>query len=243
MAVAILSPTAETTDAESLTLARVAERAERYDDMAEYMETRVETGTPLNSEERDMFSTAFKGAVFSRRTAARAAKSFEVAEREEERPINAGISRGYLTKLEAELQAICERVLKLVETILIPGTTEVETKTFYLRMKADYLRYITAFSRGDQREKFAEDAELAYAAGIEEAKALHATHAVRLGLALNFSVFLYEVRGNSKAATETAKAAFQAAHDSIDTATEESRNDALSTMQLMKDNLVLWEGQ
>mmetsp|Transcript_44027 Transcript_44027/g.116438 ORF Transcript_44027/g.116438 Transcript_44027/m.116438 type:complete len:244 (-) Transcript_44027:246-977(-) len=243
MAVAMLSPTAETVDADSLTLARVAERADRYDDMAEFMQTRVETGTPLNSEERDMFSAAFKGAVSSRRTAARAAKSVEVAEREEGRPINAGIASGYLTKLEAELQAICERVLKLVHSILIPGTTEVEAKTFYLRMEADYLRYMTAFSKGDQREKFAENAELAYAAGIEEAKALHATHAVRLGLALNFSVFLYEVRGNTQAATATAKAAFQAASDSIDTATEESRSDALLTMQLIQDNLVLWEGQ
>ena len=70
------------------------------------MQTRVETGTPLNSEERDMFSAAFKGAVSLRRTAARAAKSFEVAERAEGRPINAGIARGYLTKLEAELQVI-----------------------------------------------------------------------------------------------------------------------------------------
>lgn len=39
----------------SLELARVAERAERYDDMADYMQARVMEGQPLDTEERDMF--------------------------------------------------------------------------------------------------------------------------------------------------------------------------------------------
>eukprot|EP00438_Fugacium_kawagutii_P019605 Skav232778 [mRNA] locus=scaffold614:141304:143321:- [translate_table: standard] len=66
------------TGEEAIVLANVAERAERYDDMIEYMKDRVKAGKALSREEREMLSAAFK----------------EEAEKEK----NAALAAGYLSK-------------------------------------------------------------------------------------------------------------------------------------------------
>ena len=54
--------------------------------------------------------------------------------------------------------------------------------------------YIAEFRSGDEKSKAAEEARKAYAEAAEVAKKdLLVTHPIRLGLALNYSVFMYEV--------------------------------------------------
>ena len=69
---------------------------------------------------------------------------------------------------------------------------------------------------------------------------------IRLGLALNFSVFLYEVQCKNQEACSLAKQAFDDAIAELDTLDEESYKDSTLIMQLLRDNLTLWtsdEGQ
>ncbi|CAE7839945.1 jmjd6-b [Symbiodinium sp. CCMP2592] len=122
-------------DAETLvTLARVAERAERYDEMANYMKMRVQMGSILNPEERDMFSAAFKNSLTERRVAVRVADGVEQMETLEGRDAHASLARGYRSKVEAELQSICEDALALLRSNLVPNAEAGEAKTFYLKM-------------------------------------------------------------------------------------------------------------
>lgn len=222
-------------------LARLAERAERYDEMADFMKERVEMSTPLDGEERDMFSAAFKGALTSRRRAVRVASGVEAQEKKDGNGATAALASGYQAKVEAELHGICATVLQLLTVNLIPSSTPGEAKTFYLKMQGDYHRYLAEVAQGDQRQRAAEDAKIAYGAGTSEAASLSSVHPVRLGLALNFSVFQHEVLGDTVGAVETAKAALKAAADNFNEIPEESRNDAYLTIQLLQDNLALWE--
>merc|ERR1712071_623516 len=65
------------------------------------------------------------------------------------------------------------------------------------KMKADYYRYIAEFKTDDAKKAAAENARKAYDEASTIASAgLPVTHPIRLGLALNFSVFQYEVLGN-----------------------------------------------
>merc|ERR1712228_515457 len=101
------------------------------------------------------------------------------------------------TKVEAELQNICDTILGLLDKDLIPKAGSGESKVFYQKMKADYFRYIAEFSDGDAKAKAAENARQAYEEAQKVAqKDLAVTHPIRLGLALNFSVFQYEVLSN-----------------------------------------------
>eukprot|EP00747_Dinoflagellata_sp_TGD_P181848 gnl/TRDRNA2_/TRDRNA2_35832_c0_seq1.p1 gnl/TRDRNA2_/TRDRNA2_35832_c0~~gnl/TRDRNA2_/TRDRNA2_35832_c0_seq1.p1 ORF type:complete len:234 (-),score=65.57 gnl/TRDRNA2_/TRDRNA2_35832_c0_seq1:116-817(-) len=224
----------------SIVLARVAERAERYDEMADFMKERVENGTPLSSEERDMFSAAFKGALSGRRNAVRVAVNVESQEAAEGRAEKAALAAGYRTKVEAELQGICEKAIALLKSSLLPTAPMGEPKTFYLKMKGDYHRYAAEFATGDARTRAADEARQAYTDGTEEATSLPNIHPVRLGLALNFSVFQHEVLGDTQSAIQTAEKALNGAASELANVTEENRGDAYLTMQLLQDNLSLW---
>ncbi|CAI0421997.1 unnamed protein product [Linum tenue] len=104
-----------------------------------------------------------------------------------------------------------------------------QKEVFYLKMKGDYHRYMAEFKVGDERKSAAEDTMLAYKAAQDIALAdLAPTHPIRLGLALNFSVFYYEIQ------------AFEEAIAELDTLGEESYKDSTLIMQLLRDNLTLW---
>lgn len=62
-------------------------------------------------------------------------------------------------------------------------------------MKGDYYRYIAEYAAGDQKSLAAQHALKSYeAAHVLAQESLTSTHPIRLGLALNFSVFYYEIK-------------------------------------------------
>merc|ERR1712217_864499 len=86
-----------------------------------------------------------------------------------------------------------------------------------------------------------ENAKKSYEQASEVAsKGLPVTHPIRLGLALNYSVFLYEVLGNPDEACKMARSAFEDAIAELDNVAEDSYKDSTLIMQLLRDNLTLW---
>merc|ERR1712003_536307 len=124
---------------------------------------------------------------------------------------------------------------------LIAKASTGESKVFYQKMKADYFRYIAEFSDGDAKSKAAENARKAYEEAQKVAeKDLAVTHPIRLGLALNYSVFQYEVLSNPEEACKMARTAFEDAIAELDNVAEDSYKDSTLIMQLLRDNLTLW---
>lgn len=91
-----------------------------------------------------------------------------------------------------------------------------------------------------RRKKIIEDALDSYKAAMEDAKKLRHTHPIKLGLALNFSVFYYEILGYPDIAVTHAKTAFDEALPDLDEVQEDEYADTASIMQLLRDNLTLW---
>ena len=69
---------------------------------------------------------------------------------------------------------------------------------------------------------------------------MKATHPIRLGLALNYSVFYYEIVGSPHLACKLAKNAFDSAIAELDSLEEDEYRDSAAIMQLLRDNLTLW---
>jgi len=221
--------------------AKLAEQAERYDEMAEYMESVGNSADELSVEERNLLSVAYKNAVGSRRAAWRIITSVQEKETHKGNADNAGYAKEFCTKVEAELQKICDNILTLLDQKLIGKASTGESKVFYQKMKADYFRYIAEFTVEEQRSKAAENARLAYEEATKVAHAeLVVTHPVRLGLALNYSVFQYEVLQSPEEACKMARTAFEDAIAELDNVQEESYKDSTLIMQLLRDNLTMW---
>merc|ERR1712014_116397 len=181
------------------------------------------------------------GAVGSRRAAWRIITSVEQKEKSKGNDDNAKFAKEYCGKVEGELDKICDTILKVLDEKLIAKASNGESKVFYQKMKADYYRYIAEFTDGDKKSAAAENARKAYAdAQAVAEKGLAVTHPIRLGLALNYSVFQYEVLSNPEEACKMARTAFEDAIAELDNVAEDSYKDSTLIMQLLRDNLTLW---
>lgn len=197
----------------------------------------------LSIEERNLLSVAYKNVIGSRRASWRVLASIEAKTEDSDKyPIVVGFKE----KIEAELEDICGEILTIIEMELIPKSTNEEAKVFYFKMKGDYHRYLAEFQGGEKRKSSVGAALESYkeASGIA-GKELSPTHPIRLGLALNYSVFHYEIMNSPNEACDLAKQAFDDAISELDTLSEESYKDSTLIMQLLRDNLTLWtsEGQ
>merc|ERR1711990_583391 len=92
--------------------------------------------------------------------------------------------------------------------------------------KGDYYRYLAEVATGNERKDIMNQSQEAYKGAFDVAqKEMPPTHPIRLGLALNYSVFYYEILNDPEQACTLAK---------------ESYKDSTLIMQLLRDNLTLW---
>jgi 14-3-3 protein epsilon len=224
--------------------AKVAEQAERYDDMVDCMKSvcTMVADQELSVEERNLLSVGYKNVIGSRRASWRILSSIEQKEQSKGNDAHVAAIVTYRQKVESELTDVCHDILNVLDKDLIGSAGSGESKVFYLKMKGDYYRYMAEFKSGDERQKKAgEDAMLAYTEATKIAEEeLTPTHPIRLGLALNFSVFHYEVMNTPDQACSLAKKAFDDAIAELDSLSEESYKDSTLIMQLLRDNLTLW---
>jgi 14-3-3 protein epsilon len=225
-------------DRESLVyLAKLAEQAERFDEMQTHMKAVASQPIELTVEERNLLSVAYKNVIGSRRASWRVLSSIESKGEADKLQLISD----YKKTIEQELVDICDEILKIISNELVPRSTNEEGKVFYYKMKGDYHRYLAEFQSGDVRKASSQEALTSYDSASTIANAeLPPTHPIRLGLALNFSVFFYEILNSPDRACHLAKQAFDDAIAELDTLSEESYKDSTLIMQLLRDNLTLW---
>mmetsp|Transcript_39932 Transcript_39932/g.79957 ORF Transcript_39932/g.79957 Transcript_39932/m.79957 type:complete len:265 (-) Transcript_39932:366-1160(-) len=240
-------------ETENVFLAKLSEQADRFEDMVQYMQAEVKLKNgELGTEERNILSVAFKNVVSSRRASLRICRSL-IKKVESTGGTKLENVRTYTKRVEDELKKLCGEILELLDGSLIAKAEgDAEGVVFYMKMKADYYRYSaevegstdgTGAESGSAALKEATaKAHNAYkeATAVAEEK-LRPTHPIRLGLALNYSVFLFEGADQQKEACAHANAAFEASIAELDSLTDkEEYHDSTLIMQLLKDNLTLW---
>jgi hypothetical protein len=225
-------------------LARTAEQAERYDDMAHWMKKLVQIkykiGTDLAGEDRNLLSVAYKNVIGAKRASWRTFS--EPLTKDEEK--YQSLVNSFQAKLEVELDTICDEILALLNDLLIPLAKDeggTEAQVFYLKMCGDYYRYKAEYSRDKKRDAAAKRSADLYDRAMKIAgQGLPPTHPIRLGLALNFSVCYFEILDNPTKACDLAKTAFDDAIQKLNELQEDSYKDSTLIMQLLRDNLTLW---
>lgn len=152
---------------ENVYLAKLAEQAERYEEMVEFMEkvvSLVPEGEEVSVEERNLLSVAYKNVIGARRASWRIVSSIEQKEESRGNSDHVATIKDYRTRIENELSSICAGILNLLDQKLVPSASVGESKVFYLKMKGDYHRYLAEFKIADQRKDAAENTLNAYKA-------------------------------------------------------------------------------
>ena len=222
---------------EKIFLARVAEQAERFEDMVDFLEeVLVAKAGTVNPDERNLLSVAFKNLISSKRAACRTISAIE--QNPKYSKFN-GALMTYKGQIEEQLSADCQKIIDMINSRVLGGSCTEEAKAFFVKMVGDYYRYIAENAKDSKLEEVKAKAKQAY----EEANAINlpACNPIKLGLALNFSVFNYEVLKDHAKACELADTALQSALDKIDELEEDDFRDAKSIIELLKENLTLWK--
>lgn len=165
---------------ENVYMAKLAEQAERYEEMVEFMEKVVACAAPeeLTVEERNLFSVAYKNAIGARRASWRIVSSIEQKEEGRGNADHVATIRDYRAKIETELSSICGGILHQIDSKLVPSASTGDSKVFYLKMKGDYHRYLAEFKIGNDRKEAAENTLTAYKA----AQVRSAFYCIQFGL-------------------------------------------------------------
>ena len=220
-------------------MARVAEQAERFDDMVTYLQAVVKNkNDDFTTEERNLLSVGFKNQIGSKRTAIRTISAIE--QNPKYSKFNDGLTK-YKSKIEDELYTQCTDIVKIVESQCMQVASTDETKAFFYKMIGDYYRYVAECAKKDKLEEVKQGALKNYDLAASTSTSLNACNPIRLGLALNFSVFHYEVMNNHKQACDLGEQALSDALEKIDDVDEETFRDAKSIIELLKENLSLWK--
>ena len=218
-------------------MAKLAKHTKRFHDMLEYMNLVVEQSPILTIDERQLLFDAYKNIISSHRSAWRITNLIDI----DTNLHNSPLIQSYKTKIESDIVNICYNIIKLINNILLSSDDSPEHLVFYYKMNADYHRYLAEIQSKDNPDDSVINAHNSYITALDIAKNnLHPTHPLRLGLALNFSVFYYEILNNHTYACDLAKEAFDTAIVVLDVTPEKYYKDTTSILELIKDNLSLW---
>nr|POE97951.1 14-3-3 protein 7 [Quercus suber] len=213
----------------------------RSKEMVEAMKKVAKLDVELTVEERNLVSVGYKNVIGARRASWRILSSIEQKEEAKGNEQNVKRIKEYRQRVEDELAKICNDILSVIDNHLLPSSSSGESTVFYYKMKGDYYRYLAEFKSAEDRKEAADQSLKAYEAATSTAASdLAPTHPIRLGLALNFSVFYYEILNSPERACHLAKQAFDEAIAELDSLNEESYKDSTLIMQLLRDNLTLW---
>eukprot|EP01064_Diplonema_japonicum_P016295 TRINITY_DN242_c0_g1_i5.p1 TRINITY_DN242_c0_g1~~TRINITY_DN242_c0_g1_i5.p1 ORF type:complete len:255 (+),score=92.82 TRINITY_DN242_c0_g1_i5:71-835(+) len=216
--------------------AKLAEQAERYDEMVLCMKEVVKDSAKLSQDERNLLSVAYKNSVGIRRASWRILSSIEQREIQKNTG-NAPKVQEYREMVEQELSEICEDIINLLEKdVLAHGGSD--DRVFFKKMQGDYHRYHVEATND---EGHTQAALRAYTDALETAKSnLPVANPTRLGLVLNLSVFYYEILRKTEEGITLAKTNFDEAVQELENLPEAEYKEATLIMQLIRDNLTLW---
>jgi len=102
-------------------------------------------------------------------------------------------------------------------------------------MQGDYNRYLSELTT-KTNPQVVQTTNDAYSKATDLATQLDPAHPLRLGLALNFSIFTADINHNTEVAIKIAKLAQETAQKQ-----ENLTEDSLQLVQLLKENCAFWE--
>lgn len=230
-------------------MARIAEQADRMEDMKEYILQVVKSlpkGGHLSVEERNVLSTAYKSILSPKRNAWRTLDALMQKEKND----SCGECCTDIKKLmEYEMLCICVEVIDVINKYLLVDSDstpeDIDDRLYYLKMQGDYYRYEAEFLEDDLRSDAVKHSQQCYERALREATThkVPACNSTLLGLNLNYSVFLYEITGQRELAMTLASKAFDDATDSLRATPEKEAKDTSLILQLLSDNMKLWSSE
>ena len=134
-----------TSSSEDDIMAFLAYQTERYEDMRQYCLRFSNYDSEMTTQQRNLFGISFKNTVFPLRTSLSTIHKTStqlLSSNNENNSLQKKWVDAYEGKITKEIVKLCNEVLDVIENRILPMTEDIESKLFFQKMKADYLRYL-----------------------------------------------------------------------------------------------------
>ena len=228
-----------------LYLMKLFQRTERYPEMVKAINKYIEQNPKLSKDEQKLLVDGYKNIISDKRNSLRLLQNLIKKEEDGAQLINHKKQINIIKeKIQNELLSIFKEIHAILDKYLIPNSQDPETKVLYMKIKADYYRYHCEFAEGDEFEEAKNNALKIYKEAYDIAlKDINIYNSIRLGLALNYSVFKYEIMDSKNEAYDIAQKAYDDAMKVVDDAEKDRTSDNLLLIQLLKENLNMWNNE
>ena len=210
-------------------------KTSRCSEALDTLEAFVQKKESLDQSERQLFERAFKTAIDPVRDTLR---SLVVFYDNESDPGKAELIKKYQESSHNELTGLCTRAIALIKTKLLPGATDSSAKVFYLKALGDYHRYMAEFEseEGPRNEaaEFYRDA-----VQISDSDLLK-SDPLRLGLILNYAIFLFDHMRRDDEPVEMLQRARKDAEIDLAQLDAQQKSQSLDVLRAMRANLAVW---
>ena len=190
----------------------------------------------LTPEDEATVSVVTKAKIDSLR---RARRIITVVEEKEENKgkVNRVIAlRSFKSKIEEELSSLLNQFINSIDNSFLLRPTSEPSRILFLKMKADYCRYLAEINKMNVQQ-----VQNAYVQAFDAARqSLGPAHPLRTGIALNYSVFYYEILNNHDAAIQIAKLAYEEGASAAKSLPVDEKDDAMDVINLIASNLKSW---
>lgn len=224
--------------------ASILHEISRHEEAAEEMKKLIKENPVLDKDERSLFLAIYKPVLDDAR---RTLSLFVDAVADEESmngdPVRCEIFAKKRDEAAARLTDLCNEVLTLIDSCLLPKAQDSQAKVFFCKMRGDLFRYLLENEADEEKAAtLRNDADMAYLAAIGASMDLTRGDPVRLGTILNYAVFNHEHLGKTDKAIELVKDAMDSVGSEFDKMSDNAKAELLSIVSVMKSNLTNWEG-
>ena len=225
-------------------MALLAQQCSRYEEMFKYLEDLViKRNKDLSTKERELLAYGYVSYIKSKRKSLHMVMAYETKEKKTDNSIFLSYIQEYRRTLESDLTQSCQKIIYILDSLLIKKAENNEAKIFYKKLKGDLNRYIAEYAKDELREKVMRDGLAGYQDAMNLSKDLPILNEILLGLALNLSLFYYEVVNERKNAIKIADECIHKVDKEMAGFDEDNENNKviMSLVGLIKENLENWK--
>jgi hypothetical protein len=215
----------------------LAQNIDRPQDMIPLLKRIFSISPRLDVEERMLFSRAYHDLIVRLRAEIAAVEPYlEVADTPEKH----SAVQSLIDRIRSELHSIVTEVIKTTDDVLLPASESTQDHIFYNKLKGDYYRYDAEFQIDDLKNQAIKNADTCYERALSLADEFEISNPMRLGLILNYCVFVVDVKGDKENGRELARTTMERATQKIKELDAQDQDTEIC-LKLLEDNVRLWK--
>jgi hypothetical protein len=226
-------------------LARVSHLSGMPEEAIKYIEELIKLKNGhITEEERNILFSSLKTLINSRRDSWRTVNALESKEIKNQSTLLPRITELKLS-LSSEIEQYINKGIELIDNSLFKAANNDELKVMYAKIKGDYMRYMIELKPKDKKEEinmYKEKADENYKIGLNMCNSLSNLNTTKIGLILNYTVFMYEILKDYKNAYIIANNVYQATLKSLNDDNYDLTllKDLNKLVNLLKENISKW---